>query len=123
LAIYATMKFARLARRNAIAGQTLLATARDVLSGHIDADLGGGVIKQRVARTGGGKSGGFRVLIIAASGSRLVFADAFAKSDRANISEAELVGWRRYAAFLMGASVGDFERLLELGELEQLDGH
>jgi len=30
----------------------------------IDADLGGGVIKQRVARTGGGKSGGYRTITL-----------------------------------------------------------
>ncbi|MCY3994976.1 MAG: type II toxin-antitoxin system RelE/ParE family toxin, partial [Rhodobacter sp.] len=30
----------------------------------IDADLGGGVIKQRIARRGGGRSGGFRTILL-----------------------------------------------------------
>jgi hypothetical protein len=48
----------------------------------LDADLGGGVIKQRIARKGGGKSGGFRALILLRAGERAFFVHGFAKSDR-----------------------------------------
>jgi hypothetical protein len=37
--------------------------------GTIDADPGGGIIKQRVARSGQGRSGGYRMLIEAHGGS------------------------------------------------------
>ena len=59
-------------------------------SGLIDADLGGGVIKQRVARAGKGKSGGYRTLILFRQGDRAIFAFGFAKSAQANISRADL---------------------------------
>jgi len=55
-----------------------------------DADLGGGVIKQRIARTGGGKSGGYRTIILFRCGDRAYFVHGFAKNDKDNISEAEL---------------------------------
>jgi hypothetical protein len=45
----------------------------------IDANLGGGVIKQRVARDGEGKSGGFRTLILFKIGNRAFFVYGFAK--------------------------------------------
>lgn len=55
----------------------------------IDADLGGFLYKKRVARLGGGKSGGYRTLLSARIGSRYVFLHGFPKSDKANITQDE----------------------------------
>jgi hypothetical protein len=44
----------------------------------VDADLGGGVIKQRVARVGQGRSGGYRMLVAYRAGARAVFLYGFA---------------------------------------------
>ena len=63
-------------------------------AGLIDADLGGGLIKQRVARKGAGKSGGYRTLLAFRAGARAVFLYGFAKSSRATIGDDELVRWR-----------------------------
>lgn len=58
--------------------------------GLVDADLGGGIIKQRVARQGQGRSGGYRTLIAYRCGDFAVFLFGFAKSDRDNIDADEL---------------------------------
>ena len=58
-------------------------------NGLIDADLGGLPYKKRVARPGGGKSGGYRTLLSARLGNRFVFLHGFPKSDKANISQDE----------------------------------
>ncbi len=63
----------------------------------MDADLGGGVLKQRVAREGGGKSGGFRTIILFRLGARAFFVHGFAKSDRENIRDDELVAFKMLA--------------------------
>ena len=55
----------------------------------IDADLGGFLYKKRVARSGSGKSGGYRTLLSARLGNRYVFLHGFAKNDRANITQDE----------------------------------
>lgn len=55
--------------------------------GLIDADLGGGLIKQRVARAGEGRSGGYRTLIACRFGDFAVFLFGFAKSERDNIRD------------------------------------
>lgn len=58
----------------------------------VDADLGGGVFKQRIARPGGGKSGGFRMIILMRAGERAFFATALPRATRA-ISGT--TSWRR----------------------------
>ena len=50
-----------------------------------DAERGGGIIKQRVARPGQGKSGGFRTVIAYRHGVRAIYLFGFAKSERANV--------------------------------------
>ena len=66
-------------------------------TGLIDADLGGGVIKQRLRREGSGKSGGFRSIILFRRGALAFFAYGFAKNERDNITRAELKAFRKLA--------------------------
>ena len=61
--VFKTRAFARYARREQIDDAALVGAVRRAERGQIDADLGGGVIKQRVARPGAGRSGGFRTVI------------------------------------------------------------
>ncbi|MEQ1890546.1 MAG: type II toxin-antitoxin system RelE/ParE family toxin [Alphaproteobacteria bacterium] len=65
--------------------------------GLIDADLGGGVIKQRVARKRQGKSGGYRTIIFFRRGITAFFVYGFAKSEQGNISWDELKSFRSLA--------------------------
>lgn len=65
--------------------------------GLIDADLGGGVIKQRVPRKGGGRSGGLRTIVLFRKGNRAFFVYGFAKSARKNLRRDELVVFRKLA--------------------------
>jgi hypothetical protein len=85
-------------RKEGITDDALREAVARAERGLIDADLGGGVIKQRVARTGQGRSGGFRTLIAFKAAKRSVFLFGFAKSDRDNIDAAELKVLRKAAA-------------------------
>jgi hypothetical protein len=67
----------------------LCEAVQEMKCGLIDADLGGFLYKKRVARPGGGKSGGFRTVLSARMGSRCVFLHGFSKSDKANITPGE----------------------------------
>ncbi len=73
------------------------------MAGLIDADLGGRLIKQRVARPGEGKRGGFRMLI-GFGADRAVFLYGFAKNERENISSGELLSLREIADIFLNAS-------------------
>jgi hypothetical protein len=62
--IYKNRWFAKFASREGISDAALIAAVEQADNGLIDAYLGGGLIKQRVAREGGGKSGGYRTLVL-----------------------------------------------------------
>jgi hypothetical protein len=89
--------------------------------GLIDADLGGGVIKQRVARAGHGRSGGYRTLILFRQGDRAVFAFGFAKSARANISPTDLAVLKEAAGQALSWHGDELDRLVASGALVEID--
>ena len=85
--------------------------------GLIDADLGGGVIKQRLARPGQGRSGGHRNMIVYRSGDRAVFVFGFAKNDRDDLEPDELEDLKTTARLLLGYSAGDLDKAVDHQEL------
>jgi hypothetical protein len=89
--------------------------------GVIDADLGGGVIKQRIARAGEGKSSGSRSIILFKRNDRAVFVHGFEKKDKANIGVAELVAFRRYAEIYLGYSNAEMSQRVEDGALFKVE--
>lgn len=95
--IFKTKPFARFADHEGIEDAALCDAVRRAEQGLVDADLGGGVIKQRIARPGQGKSGGFRSILLFRHGERSFFAYGFAKSDRGNIRKDELKAFRKLA--------------------------
>jgi len=84
--------FERFARKERITDAMLREAIAAAERGLIDADLGGGVIKQRIARPGQGKSGGYRSIILFKSGDRALFVYGFAKNHQENISPREVQG-------------------------------
>lgn len=81
--------FARWQASEKLSDAALCKAVQEMEDGLIDADLGGFLYKKRVARPGGGKSGGYRTLLAARIGSRYVFLHGFPKSDKANITQEE----------------------------------
>jgi hypothetical protein len=101
--IFKTKLFARFARRERISDGALCEAVSRVEKGLVDADLGGGVIKQRIARQGQGRSGGYRVLLAFRDKERTIFVYGFAKSDRDNINDQELTVVREVSASWLAA--------------------
>jgi hypothetical protein len=100
--VFKTKPFTRFALREAIRDAALCDAVARAESGLVDADLGRGVIKQRLARPGQGKSGGFRSIILFRRGARAFFVFGFAKNARDNIDAAELQAFRRLADEVLG---------------------
>ena len=88
--VFKNKAFIRFALKAGIGDAVLCEAIWDAMQGLIDADLGGGVIKQRIARPGQGKSGGFRTLIVFRSGGTAFFVHGFAKNEKDNIGKDEL---------------------------------
>jgi hypothetical protein len=117
LSIYKTKPFARFARRARISDADLRETATLVNQGSIDADLGGGVIKQRLARAGEGKSGGARCIILFRFQDRAVFVHGFEKKDFGNIRPNELEAFRELADVVLGYSETEIRKRAADGAL------
>ncbi|MCY4236861.1 MAG: type II toxin-antitoxin system RelE/ParE family toxin [Rhodospirillaceae bacterium] len=94
---FKTKAFARFAAREGLEDTALCEAIRRVRGGLIDADLGGGVIKQRIVRKGGGRSGGFRMIVLFRRGALAFFVYGFAKSDQENLRRDELETYRLLA--------------------------
>jgi hypothetical protein len=69
--------------------------------GQFNANLGGGVYKQRIARSGEGKSGGYRSIIFFKKSKLTFFVYGFAKSSQANISKSELADFKKLAGYML----------------------
>jgi hypothetical protein len=95
--IFKTKALARFMKSEAISDHSLVAAIETAKRGLIDADLGGGLIKQRVARPGQGKRGGFRMLI-GFRPDRAIFLFGFAKNERDNIDDKQLMTLREIVA-------------------------
>ncbi|MFT4114358.1 type II toxin-antitoxin system RelE/ParE family toxin [Silvibacterium sp.] len=120
LAVYKSKAFARFQKKARISDADLVQAARNAERGVIDADLGGGVIKQRIARGGEGKSGGSRSIVLFRQGSRLVYVYGFEKKDRANIRFDELEAFRELARVILGYSEAEIGQRVKDGALLQI---
>jgi hypothetical protein len=121
LQTYKTKWFVRFAPREGIADSSLIEAIRRAERGLIDADLGGGLIKQRVARKGQRRSGGYRVIVAYRAHGRAVFLYAFAKNDLENIGADELTELRRIGLNWLNATPQKIADALEDGGLQEVD--
>ena len=119
--IFKNAWFKRFARRERIGDATLAKVIDRAEKGAVDADLGGNVIKQRMARPGGGKSGGYRTIIVFRQGDKAFFVYGFAKKELDNISRDELKGFKQAAKELLALSDEQIERLIEMGGLTEIE--
>jgi hypothetical protein len=115
--VFKTRWFARFARSEKLDDESLVDAIGRAARGLVDADLGGGLIKQRVARQGRGRSGGYRTIIAFRLEDRAVFLYGFAKSERDNIDPDELRDLRLVARGWLDATPERIEAALEDGAI------
>ena len=117
-----TRHFNRWAKRAGLLDKALRSDVSEMIEGLIDADLGGGVLKKRVALPGKGKSGGARTLLATNRNDRWIFVFGFEKNERANISAKELEALKMLADDLLALSPAQINEAFENGALlEVLD--
>lgn len=117
LSVYKARAFVRFARKARITDADLWKAAQLADQGLIDADLGGGVIKQRIARSGEGKSGGSRSIILFKKNKRAVYVYGFEKKDVANIDRRELEAFRELLEVILGYTEVEIAQRVKDGAL------
>jgi hypothetical protein len=118
--LFATRWFARFARKERISDGQLCEGITRAEQGSADAELGGNLIKQRVARAGGGRSGGYRVVIAYRTRSRSVFLYGFAKNERDNIGDRELADLKKLAKRYLDFKDHEIALAVSAGELKEV---
>ena len=119
--VFKSNRFHRFARKEKISDAMLCEAIERAERGLIDADLGAGLIKQRVARPGAGRSGGYRTLIFFRAETRAVFAFGFAKSDLANLEDDEEAAFKRAAKLVLGFSDAQMDAEVAAGRMLEVN--
>lgn len=117
MTIYKNRWFDRWARKEGLADQSLCEAVAEMAAGLYDADLGGGLVKKRIAKRGHGKSGGYRTLVATNKGNRWIFVYGFPKNERSNIDKDEEQALKKLAAQLLSLTTPALVKAQRAGEL------
>jgi len=118
--VFKTRYFARWIRKTDLNDVVLCGAIREMEQGLIDADLGGGLFRKRVAVPGRGKSGGARTLIATNRSDRWLFGFGFEKNEKQNVDEAELTFLKRFAGRLLDLSELGVDSYLADGSIQEI---
>ena len=122
LQVFATKTFARWMRKNKVTQEDLLDATQEMVNGLFDADLGGYVVKKRLALHGRGKSSGARAIVATKFGVRWFFLFGFEKNERSNIDCDELKSLQQLALTLLSFDTDQLANAVIAGELIELNG-
>lgn len=118
--IFKNAWFGRFARKEGISADALWDAVLRAENGQIDADLGGGVIKQRIARPGESKSKGYRSIILFRKGEKSFFVYGFSKSELGNIREDEEEQFKKMAKQVLALTDAQLQVLITNGQFEEV---
>ncbi len=118
--VFKTLSFNRWLRKSAVTDALLCAAVKEMEKGLIDASLGGGVVKKRIAVPGRGKSGGARTLVATNYKHRWFFVFGFEKNVRANINVNELEALQDIAADLLTLGSHHLDEAVTTGKLLEI---
>lgn len=119
--IFKNKAFTKWAEKEGLNDDALQIAVDEMERGLIDADLGGHVVKKRVAVGGRGKRGGVRTLLAYKSGDKAFFMYGFAKNARANVSMDELKALKHLAKELMNYSDKTLTKAIQHGALIEVE--
>ncbi|MCR4379057.1 MAG: type II toxin-antitoxin system RelE/ParE family toxin [Rhodospirillales bacterium] len=117
---YKTKVFARWADKENLGDAALCQALQETNDGLVDANLGGGLIKKRIAAPGRGKSGSYRTLIAFCSGERAVFLYGFGKNERDNIDEKEKKALKLLAGQFLDYKNAELNAAIQKGVLTKV---
>ncbi len=118
--IFTSKDFDRFARKERLDDRLLVSVVEDIENGLVDADLGGNVLKQRIARKGGSKAGGYRTVIIFRLGDRAVFVEGFAKNVKVAHTLVETRALKELAKAILALPEDRLLLAVRAGEMREL---
>jgi hypothetical protein len=119
--IFKTRNFVRWARKSGLADSLLKEAVLEIEGGLLEADLGGGIVKKRIALPGRGKRGSTRTLLATNRNDRWIFLFGFEKNERVNISRNELESLKKLAKDLLCLNENQIAVAIEKGSLVEVE--
>lgn len=107
-------------KKAGLADDALCNAVSEMAQGLVDADLGGHVVKKRVALPGQGKRGGARIIVATRMAEHWFFLFGFGKNERANIDKDELKVFQEVARELLGFDGQQLAIALTAGEIVEV---
>jgi len=120
LKVFQNAWFGRFARKEKISADALWDAVERAENGQVDADLGGGVIKQRIARPGESKSKGYRSIVLFRKGESSFFVYGFSKSELGNIRNDEEAQFKKMAKHVLSLTDAQLSELVANGQFEEV---
>jgi hypothetical protein len=118
--VFKTRTFCRSMKRSGMTDEALWAAVLEMARGLIDAELGGHIVKKRVALPGQGKRGGARTIVATKLGEHWFFLYGFRKNERSNIDTDELRALQEVAKDLLGLDDRQLDIALQAGEIVEV---
>jgi len=118
--VFKTRVFERWMQKIDLSDDLLLNAVDEMERGLIDADLGGGVFKKRIALPNRGKSGSVRTLIATNKNDRWFFVLGFEKNQRDNIGKIELIALKESAKTMLTMSEAKLDSVLKTHSLKEI---
>ena len=118
--VFKTRHFSRWMRKTELTDEALCTAVHEMSQGLIDADLGAGVVKKRVAMAGRGKRGGARTLVATRQGHVWFFIFGFEKSVRANIGTEEKEALQSLAHDLLSRTRQELDAAVAAAALQEI---
>lgn len=118
--VFRTRTFTRWMRRYCLSDDVLCGAVSEIVAGLIDADLGGGILKKRIAVSGQGKRGSARVIVATKLADRWFFLFGFAKNQKGNIDDAERRALQEYGKLLLGLNELELQEASQRGEITEI---
>ena len=111
--VFKTGWFSKAARKAGIKDDELCDAIAEVMKGQCD-DLGGGVYKKRLDKNR------HRGILLSKGAPHWIYTYLFAKKDRDNIDDDELVDFKKLTKFYAGLTDKQLEKLIELKDLQEI---
>ncbi len=118
---FKVLSFSRLARKADLEDDALSQAVREMKNGLIEAQLGGGLVKKRIAVGRAGKRGGARMIVATNFGGRWFFLYGFEKNERDNIGTRELKALQIAAAALLNMNDVTIAQAIALHQIEEIE--
>lgn len=115
--IYKHYQFNKWMKQVGLLDQNLKEAVTEIVSGLVDADLGQGVLKKRIALPGRGKSSGARTIVAFKTDHRTIFIYGFSKNEKDNISKNDEIQLKQLAKTYLAFTEQQIKNAIKIGDL------